>query len=100
MSALCGLPRAAALCEGAEVLYGLIARVYGLTVPPWAAVTADVKHAYYREVEQLVARLHPLPNQAPLFDLVVAVARAEAAKVVGRITPAAPWGDLLIDGRD
>jgi hypothetical protein len=93
MSALCGLDRAAALCLAAEGLYVLVDTVYGLTRPPWATLSFAERHSYYLEVEALVARLKPFPNGATLFDQVVASARSEAARVIGNISPATPWGD-------
>jgi hypothetical protein len=94
---LCGVNRAASLCALAEHLYLTVGTVHGLEQPDWTTMSFAAKRAYYLEVEQLVARLKPFPNGDQLFDAIVAVARAEAAKVVGRITPSEPYG---VDPRD
>lgn len=97
MKPLCGLERASLLAQMAEVLYALVGTVHGVDAPPWKDLSFEGKHAYYREIEQLVAKLKPLPAQSPLFDVIVTVARAEAAKIVGRISPSEPYG---VDPRD
>lgn len=96
--ALCGLDRAARLCALAEFLCDTVHAVHGISKgPAWDSLEVEAKHAYYLEAEQLVARLKPLRADSALFEQIVTVARTEAAKVVGRISPSEPYG---VDPRD
>ncbi len=70
MDTLCGLPRTAALCALARVLYETWAVVYGLCVPPWDAITPEERHTFVARASDLIDVLDPDPCPLPLFNLV------------------------------
>lgn len=76
MSALCGLPRAAALAQFAHVLYLYRATVFDLDVPNFDSLSFEEKHWYLQEAEAVLARLKPAAlGSSPLFEQVANVAR-------------------------
>jgi hypothetical protein len=61
--------------------------------PHFEALPPAVRHFYLELAIADSARRPLAPASSALFDQVVASARAEAAKVIGRIDPATPWGE-------
>jgi hypothetical protein len=95
---LCGLERMGVLLSLAGAIYYahcLLDR--DLTRPHFEALPAPIRHFYLELAIADSTRRPSAPASSALFDQVVAVARAEAAKVIGRITPEVPYG---VDPRD
>ena len=100
MSALCGLPRAAALCKLAACVYDVRAEVYGLPSPPFEALTWSERNIYMEKAKAVLESLEPAPAAERYLQLTIELTRAEGTKIVGRISPAEPYGIDTSDGRD
>lgn len=87
------LKRAAIAGSLAQAIYYARAELHGWP-RHWYALGAALKHHY---VEEAAALLQPPYQIDGLFEQVAAVARAQAAAVIGRIDPAAPWGTARAD---
>ncbi len=79
MSSLCGLPRAAALAQLARTIWYARALIHKLDVPHWDALALEERHAYLTMAEAVVEAVKP---DQPLFEVAVALAREEAARVI------------------
>ena len=87
MSARCGLERMQILQQLAASIYYASEAMYHRDGLHFDALDPNRRHLYIELAEDDLQRLAPLPSAPPLFDLAVSLARSEAAKVVGRITP-------------
>jgi hypothetical protein len=89
---LCGLERMGVLLSLAGAIYYahcLLDRA--IDRPHFEALPAPVRH-FYLELAMADSTRRPVAPDA-LFDHVASVARAEAARVIGTISPVAPWGE-------
>jgi hypothetical protein len=77
------------LAQLAHVIYLARATCYQLDVIHWEALSLPERHTYITMAEAVIEAVKP---NAPLFELAAGLARAEAAKVIGSITPSTPWG--------
>jgi hypothetical protein len=93
---LCGLERAAAMCRLARSIYEESTMIEGRSVPPWVSLAFNERHPYLRLAEVVVAAAGPVSY----WELAAELARTDAARIIGTITPAAPWGLDDSQGRD
>lgn len=76
-----------------QVLWYARAQAYRLDSGPWETQSKETKDAYVLRAAELLRTLRPAPRgSSPYFDLALRLSREQAARVVGRITPDAPFG--------
>lgn len=93
-----GLKLNATACTLAKAIYYARAEGFGLAVCAWEALEPMDRHRYIGEARDVLERVRPVDRRnRVLFDLAAGLARGEAAKVVGAITPSEPYG---VDPRD
>lgn len=95
-----GLRLTATACTLAKAIYYARAEAFGIAVKAWETLDAMDRHRYVGHARDVLETVRPVdrPNRV-LFDLAAGLARGEAAKVVGAITPEAPYG-VEPDARD
>lgn len=94
---LCGIDRMAHVLNLAASVYYAHALIVNADVPHFDALDPLEKHRYVAIAE---SALSAAKQDASLFDVAVALSRAEGARVVGRITPSGDPTPLPIDSRD
>ena len=80
----------AVVCDLAKTIYYAQAEVYGNPLH-WYALSDALKAEYVSKAANVIQGCAPVPADA-LFQHVTAVARSEAARVLGRIEPATEGG--------
>lgn len=86
----------AVVCDLAKTIYYAQAEVYGNTLH-WYALSKETKDRFISHAANVIQACAPVERKPDLFEQVVAVARAQAAVIVGRIDPQTPWGHARTD---
>ena len=90
----------ATACQLGKTLWYARAEAYQLDEQAWEAQPPAVKQFYVTRAVDVLQALMPGKTESPYFDLAVAITKAHAAKVIGRIDPQTLWGDAVFDPRD
>jgi hypothetical protein len=77
---------------GKRIYYAAV-ETYGFGHVGWEALPPEEKANFVDVAAYILRRLDPHATPATLFDHAASLARAEAAKVIGTISPVAPWGE-------
>ena len=80
----------AVVCDLAKTIYYAQAEVYGGHVH-WYGLSEATKADYVSKAANVIQGCAPVTRDG-LFEQATAVARQEAARVLGRIDPQTPWG--------
>jgi len=84
----------AAACTLAQAIWYARAEGYGVAVRPWDDLEPTLRRQYVEHAEDVLEAVRPVPTaRRDYFGLASALARTQAANVVGRITPDEPWGE-------
>lgn len=78
----------------AQKLHVAVCDFYGCPYEAWDTLSAERRGDYIHKTANLIQSMMPLPEgpRVPLFEQAVSMARAEAARVLARITPEFPYG--------
>lgn len=83
----------AAACLLAKEIYYARSEAFDLEPPMWDTLSTDQKALYITQASDILKANRPPETTSVLFQLGAGLARAHAAKVIGRIDPLTPWGE-------
>lgn len=80
----------------AQALYYSRCEAYGIPAQAWDELPTHVRNGLFevahRTLVSIQPEVAPQPSGDNLFALATELARKNAARIVGRITPSEPWG--------
>lgn len=82
----------AAACLLAKSIYYARSEAYELDAPMWDGLNGVQQALYVTQAADILKANRPTDVQPSAFDAFAGLTRAHAAKVVGVITPEAPYG--------